>query len=687
MFALGVLALSVLVIGLVINSYFNGSNSSFDVSSNKLPSVDSESQISATPTPESFVTPSAPPSGSIIVPDDFSTISQAIATASDGQTIFVRKGCYNESVIVDKSLWLIGENQTLIDAHSVGVDLLISHSNVNVTGFTLQNTPTPATGSWIEQMQGIGLSKQLADIQVVNAQNCNVYKNNLTNSLTAVALENSTQNTIINNQIIENAYGVEFDWASDNCIISNVFVSSGMAIHLENGACANEILDNRVTNSSYAIYLDSASGNTLKGNTLTHNLRGFGVNGNDISDFVNTVDASNTIDGKPIYYVVGQINGIVPSDAGNVVLVSCINMTVQNTNLHLGYHEITLANTNNSVVKGNGNLNTDPALLEANYMPQPPIHIFLYRSFNNNLIDNHGTVLLNDSCSNTLTGNAGVMSLYRSDENKIFSNRLHPDLFDVAYGNGVALDASCNNLIKQNTISNNIGGAGIMVVDASNNNVIVDNDIVSNVGGIILSTAIGDLFGTNPDDPQTPRNNLIYRNNVTGNQNQGIFDLGFCTQIIGNTFTKNSNWGVQLSNSENSTIIGNTIDGLNLGVFGNGTRNALIVANNITCNSQVGLYSVWLVTAYPATFYQNNFFGPINFSHYADNYKNSTISDAVGSIWDNSGQGNFWSSYSGVDVNGDGVGDTPISLGFGYFDNYPLMAPYDISLAIPPAPV
>ena len=122
--ALGVLALSVLVIGLVINSYFNGSNSSFDVSSNKLPSVDSESQISATPTPESFVTPSAPPSGSIIVPDDFSTISQAIAPASDGQTIFVRKGCYNESVIVDKSLWLIGENQTLIDAHSVGVDLL-----------------------------------------------------------------------------------------------------------------------------------------------------------------------------------------------------------------------------------------------------------------------------------------------------------------------------------------------------------------------------------------------------------------------------------------------------------------------------------------------------------------------------------------------------------------------------------
>ena len=72
-------------------------------------------------------------------------------------------------------------------------------------------------------MQGIGLSKQLADIQVVNAQNCNVYKNNLTNSLTAVALENSTQNTIINNQIIENAYGVEIDGASATGIISNCF--------------------------------------------------------------------------------------------------------------------------------------------------------------------------------------------------------------------------------------------------------------------------------------------------------------------------------------------------------------------------------------------------------------------------------------------------------------------------------
>ena len=48
-------------------------------------------------------------------------------------------------------------------------------------------------------------------------------------------------------------------------------------------------------------------------------------------------------------------------------------------------------------------------------------------------------------------------------------------------------------------------------------------------------------------------------------------------------------------------------------------------------------------------------------------------------IWDNGypSGGNFWSDYTGVDGNNDGIGDTPYVF-VGNLDNYPLMKPYNI---------
>ncbi len=39
-------------------------------------------------------------------------------------------------------------------------------------------------------------------------------------------------------------------------------------------------------------------------------------------------------------------------------------------------------------------------------------------------------------------------------------------------------------------------------------------------------------------------------------------------------------------------------------------------------------------------------------------------------------EGNFWSSYSGTDCNGDGIGDTGYVLAGNCTDRYPLMQPY-----------
>ena len=47
----------------------------------------------------------------IVVPDDYPTIQGAIDAASEGDTIYVKKGrTYNETILIDKPLSLIGED-------------------------------------------------------------------------------------------------------------------------------------------------------------------------------------------------------------------------------------------------------------------------------------------------------------------------------------------------------------------------------------------------------------------------------------------------------------------------------------------------------------------------------------------------------------------------------------------------
>ena len=75
-------------------------------------------------------------SKTIVVPDDYPTIQAAIDNATDGDTIFVKKGVYVENPVVNKSISLVGEDRdsTVID---VTAGLKVERDEVTITGLTI----------------------------------------------------------------------------------------------------------------------------------------------------------------------------------------------------------------------------------------------------------------------------------------------------------------------------------------------------------------------------------------------------------------------------------------------------------------------------------------------------------------------------------------------------------------------
>jgi len=121
--------------------------------------------------------------------------------------------------------------------------------------------------------------------------------------------------------------------------------------------------------------------------------------------------------------------------------------------------------------------------------------------------------------------------------------------------------------------------------------------------------------------------------------------------IINNTIT-NTQYGINLRNSTDNTIIGNTIIENDVGIqfLDNYSNNSTIYHNNFTDNG-----------------WQVNSFAPSN------------------NTWDNGypSGGNYWSNYTGVDSDQDGIGDTSHVIDANNTDNYPLMGMFSDFKATP----
>lgn len=112
-----------------------------------------------------------------------------------------------------------------------------------------------------------------------------------------------------------------------------------------------EIRDCSVQDGTYGIFLWHSTDVSLRNNDLSNNTWNFGVWGNSASQFVHDIDASNTVDGKPMCYLVNENGKKVSKDAGYVALINCTNVTAEDLSLTSNEQGVLLVNTNESIIR------------------------------------------------------------------------------------------------------------------------------------------------------------------------------------------------------------------------------------------------------------------------------------------------------------------------------------------------
>ena len=169
----------------------------------------------------------------IIVPNDYSTIQAAIDYASTGDTVFVRKGIYNETLIVNKAISLIGEDRdnTIINAQKAKCQVVLLQGNdITVANFTLGNNGygPPTYKYWIPQNgEGVGINIDY------NSNNNLVANNTIIGSThQGIYIGVSKGNSIVGNTIIHSFEGIHI-YGVENTIANNSFADVSQSIGFE----------------------------------------------------------------------------------------------------------------------------------------------------------------------------------------------------------------------------------------------------------------------------------------------------------------------------------------------------------------------------------------------------------------------------------------------------------------------
>ena len=444
-------------------------------------------------------------------PNNYTSIQDAINDASDGDTIFVYSGVYNESINLDKSINLIGEHREKTIIHAAqGYAINVTGSRANIANFTITN------GSW-----------EYASVRVYNSEgntisNCNFYNNDWI----AIEIYFSNENKILNCDISKNSMGIELRYSKNNEILNCNVSSNGEGMWITYSDCNKVSQCIFYENKWGGISIDYSLSNKILNNVFVDN--GIGIYGEKLPQFIHNI-YSNTVNGLPLLYIKNEKNVILKDiEAGEVIIVNCNASKIKNIAINNSDIGIEVAYCNNNIITDCTISNTYDGIL-------------LFFSSHN--------VISNNSISNS---NESGISLNTCDNNIIIGNRVIN-----TYNDAIFLWDSCYNNISSNEITEN--GGGVLVFSYSDYNIVYGNYVAkNNLYGISIQGGSFNKVMHNvvreskywcgiSTAKSWTCNNIISYNEVMYNNWVGIEIEGAGNIICNNNISHNTQCGIYLS--------------------------------------------------------------------------------------------------------------------------------------------
>ncbi len=412
-------------------------------------------------------------------PGNYSSIQAAVDDARDGDTVFVYDDSspYYESVFIDTSIHLLGErkNTTVIDGRKNTTVLRITADRARVSNCTIQH--------------GGGLDDVGAGIHLAGDENT-VSGTVIKDNLAGLVLTHASHNVVTRNVIAGNGWrGIQFLHSHHNAITGNHFHNNWEhAVELHIDSHRNTISCNRFTRDrpEYHNTLQIGSDEGRAAHTVIAN-NTFVGGGLTVESGNNNTVRDNLVNGRPLVYMENTAGARI-DNAGQVILVNCTDITVENLHLSRLHVAVELVGSRRCCIRNNtvsGCMHgialerSDDTVLSDNELVDDTVAIYLWFSQRNSVINNR-----------LRHNNNGMRLFYRASGNVISGNEL------VDQVDAVTLTSICTgNLVRCNTIA---GSAAGLTVTASPLNRVIHNTIRgSHDWGLCLAMSHGTVVCSN----------------------------------------------------------------------------------------------------------------------------------------------------------------------------------------------
>lgn len=274
--------------------------------------------------------------------------------------------------------------------------------------------------------------------------------------------------------------------------------------------------------------------------------------------------------------------------------------------------------------------------------PNCTVEGFVIEHSGNMLVNEDAGILIktghNNIYHNTVRDVLFGIYLMQSDSNCIAGNTVvgRPKIDQGERGSGIHLWNSNYNILEHNTISETRDG---FYIQNANHTLIQDNEVHHLRYGLHYMYADSNTFLRN-----------TFRDNVAGAAI--MFTRGIVMKH--NIFLRNrgfASYGMLLQDCHFSIADSNIISDNVIGIFFESSTNNLF-RNNIIARNDLALEM--FQNSIRNSFTQNNFIDNLN--------PLTIIGKRTESYWSVNGKGNYWSPYTGYDLDNDGIGDVPMKI-------------------------